>query len=258
MVGLVVGFLAGPVAGQSKLSVTVVGGSGAPVADLKADNFTVSDSKSSHSVSAAVYKESPVDLVLLIEASAFTASQKNDIQRIAILMVDQLGPTDRMAIYGFAEAPEVMQEFTSNKTLLVRSVPGLQFGNNVSMADSAYQVLDKVFRESVTRKVLLIISSGQDGTNRTVKDELVEVAEKRQVSVFAISLSGRGTFLDELTKETAGALVSGRAINQAAKNLFTTFRGQYLLTVEGGELQAPIRVEVKGTKEKTQVSHRKE
>jgi VWFA-related protein len=247
-----------PAVGQSnRLAVTVVDSSGVPMPDLKADNFTVTD-RSSHTVSAAVYKQSPVDVVLLIESSAFTNSQKSDIERIAILLVDQLGPKDHMAIFGYSDAPEVMQEFTSNKQDLVRSVPGLRFGSNVSMFDSAYQVLDTAFRESIGRKVLLIISSGSDGVNRTVKQELVEVAEKRQVSIFAISLSGRGSFLDELTKETAGALLSGREIRQAAKNLFTAFRGQYELTVEGAELQAPIRVEVKGVKEKTQVSHRKE
>jgi VWFA-related protein len=254
MVGLAVCSMAA----QSKLMVTVVDSSGAPVADLKADNFAVTDSKSSHPVSAAIYKQSPVDVVLLIEASAFTNSQKGDIERIAILLVDQLGAKDHMAIIGFSESPEVMQGFTSNKQDLVHSVPGLRFGNNVSMFDSAYQVLDTAFVEVTARKVLLIISSGSEGVNRSKALELVEVAERRQVSIFAISLSGRGNFLDELTKETAGALLSGRSVNQAAKNLFTAFHGQYELTVEGAELQAPIKVEVKGTKEKTQVSHRKE
>ena len=257
MVGLLLGGWVCPAVGQTKLLVTVVDSSGVPVADLKADSFAVTD-KSGHVVSAAAYKQSPVDVVLLIETSAFTNSQKNDIERIAILLVDQLGPKEHMAIIGYSESPEVMQEFTSNKQDLVQSVPGLRFGNNVSMFDSAYQVLDTAFQNSTARKVLLIISSGSEGVNHTKKNELVDLAERRQVSVFAISLSGRGNFLDELTKETAGALLSGRSVNQAAKNLFIAFRGQYELTVEGAELQAPIKVEVKGAKEKTQVSHRKE
>src|ERR1022692_1786194 len=99
-----------PAVGQSnRLAVTVVDSSGVPMPDLKADNFTVAD-RSAHTVSAAVYKQSAVDVVLLIESSAFTNSQKGDIERIAILLVDQLGPKDHMAIFGYSDAPEVMQE----------------------------------------------------------------------------------------------------------------------------------------------------
>jgi VWFA-related protein len=255
-----VGMLVCSAAAQSKLTVTVVDQAGAPVADLKAPSFSVSD-KTQRTISDAVYKQDPCDIVLMIEASAFTKSQKSDIERIAILLIDQVGPNDHMALVGFADTSELLQEFTSSKKSLVAAVSGLRFENNVSVFDAAYGALDSGFQNALGRKILVIITGGQEGVSSNKKQNLVELAERRQVSVFAISLQGRGGVLQDLTQETAGAMFSSRDLkpmDQVVKSISASFHGRYELTVEGLELVGNPRVEVKGAKDRWQITHRKE
>ncbi len=256
---LMVGLLVSCCAAQSKLTVTVADSSFAPVTDLGAASFSVAD-KTTHPVSAAVYKPGPADVMVMVETSAFTNSQRSDIERMAILLFDQMSGKDRMALVGFADTVETMQEFTSNKQALVTAVKGLRFTSTVNLADSINQTLERGFGNPTARKVLVVVSSGQEGVGRGQKNELVEVAAKQQVAVYALSLSGKATLLEELTKETAGFILSGRdlrSFDQVAKNLFAAFHGGYELTVEGAELAGRVSVDVKG-KDRVRVSYRRE
>jgi hypothetical protein len=256
-----VGLLATSAVAQQKLAVTVVDQLGAPVAGIKAESFSVSTDKGPRTVTDAVYREEPCTVILMAEASAFTKTQKSDIERLAILLISQLAPNEHMALYGYADGAELLQEFTTSKQALVSAVAGFRFENSVGMFDAVYPTLDAGFRGIPGCKILMLISGPHEGVNATKKQELVDLAERREVSVFAISLAGRSGLLPDVTLETGGALLSGRELkpfDQSTKNLFAAFRAHYELTVEGLELTGRVRVEVKGAKDKWQVTHRKE
>jgi VWFA-related protein len=198
-----------------------------------------------------------------VEASAFTKSIRSDIERMAIFVISEMGPQERMAVFRFSDSAELMQDFTTNKQNLAGAAKGMNYENAVSLADATYSVLDTGFQYARGRKVLLVISGGQEGVNSARHQQLVEMAERRQVSIFGISLAGRGggsEFLEELTRETGGLFLYGKELkppDQAAKNLYNTFRGHYELTIGGSVLSGPLKVDVKG-KEKIQVTYRKE
>ncbi len=247
---------------DNKLLVTVADQYGAPLPDLKADSFTLME-KMERNITSATYKKDIPNVVLMIEGSAYTASIRNDIERMAIVLISEMGSKEQMALISFADSAELMQEFTSSKQALVGAVKGMRYGNTVSLADAAYTALDTGFQYAAGRKVLMIISGGQEGVNSVKRQELVEMAERRQVSISGISLAGRGGgggFLEELTRQTGGVFLYGKElkpIDQAARNLYNTFRGHYELTVGGMELTGPLKVDVKG-KEKLQVTYRRE
>jgi VWFA-related protein len=247
---------------DTKLFVTAADPMGAPLPDLKTGSFTLM-AQTEHPVTSATYKQDVPDVVLLVEASAFTKSTRSDIERMAIFVISEMGPRERMAIYRYADTAELMQDFTTDKQALAGAAKGMNFENAVSLADSMYSVLDTGFQYARGRKVLLVISGGQEGVNSAHRQQLVEMAERRQISIFGISLAGRGgggEFLEELTRETAGIFLYGKELkppDQAAKNLYNTFRGHYELTVGGSVLSGPLKVDVKG-KEKMQVTYRRE
>lgn len=263
LAALVLALAAALPAAESRLAVTVVDAAGAPVTDLKAENFLVTLDKSPLQVARAGYRQDLVDVALMIDTSAYTSAGRRDIERIARLFMEELGEKEQMAIISYATSADLVQDFTSSKPLLERAVANLRYGNDAAILDSAYAAVDGAFQNAAGRRVLLILSSGANGRNRVSRKDTLELAQRNGVSVFAISLSGYGQDpLEKLAEETAGGFHSGkelRHMDQVTRNLFAAFRGHYELSVSGGSLDGKLKVEVRrgeGGREKLQVSFR--
>ena len=245
-------------AAQPRLAVTVVDQFGAPIIDLKAEDFAVFQDKTPRPVQSAEYRKDLVDIVLMADTSAHAASGRNEIQRFADLFISQLGEKEQMAIVGYATSADLMQDFTSSKQLLRRAISGFKFGNDAAILDSAFAVLDSGFQQTVGRRILLIVSSGIEGFSKVRRPEVMDLAQRHRVSIFALSLSGRNSPLDRLGEESGGASFAGRElrqIEQVSKNLFDAFRGHYELEV--GPLDGKFKVEIRTPREKLQVNYRK-
>lgn len=268
--GLLLLLLAASVsAAEPRLAVTVLDSTGLPVTDLKPENFVVLQDKSPRPVSRAEYQQDLVDVVLMIDTSAHTGPGRAEIERIAGLLIGQLGEKEQMAIVSYATSADLVQDFTSSRLLLARAVANFRYGNDAAILDSVYAALDGAFQNSSARPVLLILSSGADSRNRVSLKDTMELARRGNVSIFSLSLSGYGKDpLEKLAQETAGGFYGGKELRhmaQLARNLFAAFRGHYELTFAGGELspsarsEGKLRVEVRrgeGGKEKLQVSFR--
>ncbi len=249
-------------AAEPRVMVTVVDAAGGPITDLKPDHFVVTVDKNPRQVTRAEYRQDLVDVVLMIDTSAYTSAGRRDIERIAGLFISQLSEKEQMAIVSYATSADLVQDFTSSKTLLQRAVTHLRYGNDASILDSLYATMDGAFQSAAGRRVLLLLSSGANGPNRVTRKDALDLAQRNGVSIFALSLSGYGgNPLENLAEETAGCFLRGkelRFMDRVAKNLFDALRGHYELTVSG-TLDGKLKVEVRqreGLKEKLQVCYR--
>jgi len=253
--------LALPAAGQSRLLVTVVDTMGAPLTDLPAGSFQVLVDKSPRQVVKAEYQKDLLNVALLIETSAYAGmGRAEQIGRFAGFLIQQLGDKEQMSVISYASSADILQEFTSSKSLLMRSLGGIKNGNDASIMDAIYATVDGGFQGAVGRNVVVVISTGAEGFNKVKRPEIVELAERRKVSIFGVSLSGNKDPLERLAEETGGAYYGGRDLRQPdslAKNLMNSLRGYYVLTVNGS-LDGSINVEVVPAKEKLQVTQRRE
>src|SRR5712692_8360986 len=68
---------------QSRLSVTVVDAMGAPLTDLTAGSFQVLLDRSPRTVQKAEYQKDLVDVVLLVDTSAYALRGREQIERMA-------------------------------------------------------------------------------------------------------------------------------------------------------------------------------
>ena len=247
---------------QSKLWVTVVDAMGAPIADLKAEDFSVLVDKSPRTVQKAAYIKDMVDVVVLMDTSAYAGMGRGEqIQRMAGFLIQQLSEREQMAVVAYASNADLLQDFTSSKPLLMRSTSGLKFGNDASVLDAVFASVDAGFQNAPGRRVLVVISTGAEGFNKVKRTEIVDLAETRKVSIFGISLNGNKDPLEKLAEETGGAYFSGKEMRQPdalAKNLFAAFRGHYEIEIAGNGEERRMKVEVKNAKEKLQVTQRRE
>ena len=231
-----------------RLLVTVNNEFGFPARNLKAEDFKVKYKKEVRPVEAARYRTHDLlDVVLLLETSEIGAQLRGRIRHVAGLFIDGLSVKDQMAIVGYASAADLVQDFTSSKKRLKRAVSKLKYGNPPALLDAIYAVVDGAFEHAAGRRVVVVIGSGLDWRNRVERNEVLRLARRNAVSIFAISFAGDGA-LKKLSKQTAGDFYSGkelRQIQQLVKNILEAFRGHYELVLPGPPLDSgKLKVEV--------------
>lgn len=244
---------------EPRLVVTVSNQFGFPITDLKSEDFIVTWDKAVQPVQSASYQADPlVDVVLLLDTSEVGARLRGEIERVAALFIDRLREKEQMAIVGYATSADLLQDFTSSRTLLKRAVSGLKYGNPPALLDSIYAVVDGAFEHAAGRRIVVVIGSGLDWRDKVERREVLRLARRNAVSIFAVSFAGDGD-LEKLTEETAGAFYRGkelRQIQQVVENISAAFRGHYELVLSGPALDSgKLKVEVRRS-EKMRVSFR--
>lgn len=245
---LVLALLAAPGWAATKLIVTVIEQkSGAPVADLKAGEFTVLDDKQPRQVEAAEFEVTPVDVMLLLDTSLVGGM----VRPIADDLITQLEAKEQMAIVAYASAADLIQDFTSSRELLRRALGGIKYGNDPRALDALYAGINGGFEGAALRRVALLATAGFEGASRISEREVVRLARRNGISIYPVYVTGaeRDLFRD-LARQTGGASFNLRDMSRAEKGnlgprIFRTIRSRYVLTLRGNlSLGDKIKVEI--------------
>jgi VWFA-related protein len=248
---------AAPLAAATKIAVTVVEQkSGAPVTNLEAKDFAVFDDKTARTVEDAAYSTETLDLMLLLDTSLAGGA----VQPMAQDFVAQLQPREQMAVVAFHSSADLIQDFTSSRTLILRAISRVKYGNQPHVLDALYAAIDGGFQPTGFRRAILLLTSGVEGDSRMAEKDVIRMARRNQVSIYPVYVSGyeRGMF-ELLAKQTGGASFNLRDMKKAGqtapgKRVFEAARGRYIVTVGGNlGLGEKLRVEVKRP-DKLQVS----
>jgi Ca-activated chloride channel homolog len=100
---------------------------------------------------------------------------------------------DHAFVMGFDQTAKVMQDFTDDPGKLAAGVQRLQPGNLTAMYDAVeYACREKLAKElqkGPARRIIVLLSDGQDNASSASRVKTIEAAEQAEVSVFAISTS---------------------------------------------------------------------
>lgn len=222
----------------AKLSVTVFDEkTGEPVTGLTVADFAVTDGDLSLTVDSAEPAQELLDVMLVVDASFISDA----IRPLVHPMIQGLPEGAQMALVAFDQAATLVQDFTSSKSQLASANQKIQQGNNPRVLDALYAVLDDGFSNSPGRRVAMVLSSGVEGNSRIRLPEIVDLARRRNVSVFMAYADGLDAGLfEKLAEQTGGAwfhlkklklnpLASAQLIHRALAD------GTYLLDVSGAD-----------------------
>jgi VWFA-related protein len=151
---------------------------------------------------------------------------------------------DQAFILGFDVEPQLVQEYTDNMEKLSNAIHGLQAGGVTSLYDAIYYASkDKLYwfppPEPYLRRVIILVSDGEDNRSEHTRDEALAMAQRSEVTIFAISTNrssaeGRGDkILRFLAEQTGGqAYFPFEASDLAAdfRAIGNDLRTQYLLS----------------------------
>jgi len=181
---------------------------------------------------------------LLVDASNSVRDRFKFEQEAAIEFLNQtIRPRyDQAFIVGFDVTPEVTQDFTDNTDLLSVGVRGLRPGGGTAMYDALYfacrDKLLKAPQTGPTRRAIILLSDGDDNQSHVTREEAVEMAQRAEVSIYAIStnINGGGSHGDKILERIADA-TGGRAffpfqlreVSDAFSEIQNELRSQYAL-----------------------------
>jgi VWFA-related protein len=231
--------------GLVNINFTVLDRNGRPVRGLKAEDFQVFDNKLPQKVEyfleySAEGKgtEVPLTIALLIDTSG---SVKNKLEyekaTAAEFFKDILRPKKDLAlIIQFDSDVNLVQDFTQSHSALLDALDSLKAGNATSLYDAVFLAADEKLKDETGRKVMLVISDGDDNNSKVRKDEALEAAQKGDVQIYGIGvLTEDSTFgaLKKFAEETGGAFFSPHATKSEIRDAFRSvgedIQGQYSL-----------------------------
>jgi hypothetical protein len=105
-----------------------------------------------------------------------------------------------------------------------------------AIATACRDTLSRAKNPGTERRILFVISDGDDNQSQLTKQEVVKISQREGVPVFALVLAGAiasqgGEKLKNLARETGGTAIEASAPSQFADKLLTPLDNQYFLTL---------------------------
>ncbi len=205
------------VVNEVRVVFTVTDRHGRYIKDLKKDDFKViDDQKPTELRSFRSETDLPLQVGLLVDASNSVRDRFKFEQEAAIEFLNQIirRTSDKAFVIGFDTTPEVTQDMTEDTNALSHGVRMLRPGGGTAMYDAIYYASrDKLMQDKstgATRRAIILLSDGDDNQSRVSREEAVEMAQRAEVIIYAISTntSGQKTrgdkILEHFADETGG------------------------------------------------------
>jgi Ca-activated chloride channel family protein len=213
----------------------------------------------------------PLNVILLVDTSGSVKDKLRFEQAAASIFLEEtLRPKkDLAAVVQFDSEINLVQDFTYDLKLLEHSIEDIQAGGATKLYDAIWVSVSELLRHEVGRRLLVVLSDGDDTQSVTKDDEAIKVAQDHDVMIFGIGIRGgrsRSNFgkLKEFARETGGLFFNSKAslaelqeafakINQAVKNQYSIGYVSTRPQLDGSFREVEVKVKGRGLK----VSHRK-
>jgi VWFA-related protein len=159
----------------------------------------------------------PLRIGVLVDTSASIRERLRFEQEAAIGFLDTtLRPGKDLAfVEAFDVQPQMVQDYTDNLEKLSAAIRGLLAGGVTTLYDAIYlSCREKMLvfppPEPYLRRVMIIISDGEDNQSEHTREEALAMAQRAEVTIYAISTSETGLpahgdkVLRRLAEQTGG------------------------------------------------------
>lgn len=176
---------------------------GVYVADLKQEEFVLTEDGVPHQIAFFGKVSLPFHVVLMLDTSSSTQDKLRVIQQAALAFVQQLQPADRVKVISFDDKVRDLNEFTSNRATLEKAIYSTKSGEGTKVYDAFEMALDTV-RRIQGRKAIVIFSDGMDWhSDKATYNSNVRYLDEEGVIVYPIRYDTRAT-TERLAREQAG------------------------------------------------------
>ena len=217
----------------------------------------------------------PIELGLLVDMSGSVQGRFGFEKEAAIGFLQHIirPGYDRAFVVGFNKESRLTQDFTDKVPLLSAGVQRLSNGGGTALYDAIYKACkEKLLREHSEhpiRKAIVILSDGEDNQSEYTRAQAIEMAQRAEVLIYAISTDDSGLILrgDKVLEDLASA-TGGRAffpykmkdITHSFAAIEDELRSQYDVSYKPTDFDADGRyrsIEITAVKKDLQVRARR-
>ena len=176
-----------------RLPITVVDKKGQFVPGLTQNDFLVFEDKLPQQIetfSDDLGEALPLYVAVLMDTSPSTAGKLKFEQESAMNFIQTVvrPRRDRVLFATFDHQIELKQDFTDKLDLLDRAVFGVKkLGTQTALYDAVWQFCDEKLRSVSGRRVLVIITDGEDTYSRADLNDAIDIAQRTETTIYVIS-----------------------------------------------------------------------
>jgi VWFA-related protein len=236
--------------------------SGRLLPDLNKDDFLVEEDQKPQEIKYFSREaDTPLTMGILVDTSPSQGRvlQEEQSQAEAFLR-DVMRPKDLTFVLHFDVDVELLQDFTSDLRMLDKAIdeceingggvrtPGTfptgDSGGATHLYDAVYLSARELLKNEVGRKVLIMLTDGEDQGSKVKIEAALEAAQKSDVIIYSLDIHDRGFYsraglgysgdsaLHKLSDATGGRVIetkSGKDTADAFQQIARELRTQYLL-----------------------------
>lgn len=212
---------------------SVVDNYGRALAGLKLEDFELRVDGQVKAISDISYSDTPVRLALLFDNSSSLVSARDFEKQAAIRFFRTvMRPVDQAAIYNVYTEVVLSQPLTGDVRALVRTI------ENFGKPEGATRLFDAIvqaasyLRPQPGRKVIVIVSDGEDTLSDTDFEETLRIAQAADCQIYAVQ-----------TKQIEYVMQTGQPLGNAnLRSLAAERRLQEFAAQTGGAVYSPLAV----------------
>lgn len=237
------------------VAATVRDRRGRPVTNLTAQDFELVDSGLSRAIVDFRTETTPVSLAMLADFSGSmdVAAKRAAMREVARHLLSWLETTDQVGLWAFDQFLDELQPFGPAPGQVLEKLLGLRPFGKTKLFDAIAEAGGRLAAEGGARRAVVALTDGADNASLLTPGEVSVLASAIDVPVYIIlvispfdradrsvvdeegleaQLTGP---LGDLARRTGGeifAAISPSATSQAARQIVTELRQQYLIAFE--------------------------
>jgi Ca-activated chloride channel family protein len=176
---------------------TVADRKGKFVTNLKKEDFKVFEDERGQTISNfSSESDLPLTIALLVDTSGSIRDKLKFEEDAAIeffYSTLQRGK-DKALLISFDSGVDLLQDFTDDPEKLANEIRKIRAGGGTSLYDAIYLAVNKKLAGQSGRRIVILITDGDDNSSRVSLTETLEASQKNDVTIYSISTNSSAFF----------------------------------------------------------------
>src|ERR1700722_122582 len=174
------------------LHTTVLDDRGRFVDGLKEENFRVLEDKAEQKLSVFKREDIPVSMGLVIDNSGSMRDKRPRVNAAAITLVEASNPSDEAFVVNFNDDfyLDLDKDFSNSVPELKEALERIDSRGSTALYDAIIGSLDHVKKGHKDKKVLLVVTDGEDNTSHNTLEKTIREIQRTDTVIYTIGLLG--------------------------------------------------------------------